>query len=157
MGSVGDSGVDTVTVSARGVLVAPLAAGCCLVAGAAYVGTVDPDRGAFVPCPFRTLTGWWCPGCGLTRAVHHVLRGDLVQALRYNVFVLVVIGAAATAWALWLLRAVGRTRTHDARLAPIGDRATQTRLAQWVMVALIATMFGFAVVRNLPGVDGLRG
>ena len=62
---------------------APIATACGLVAATAYVTAVDPsDRGVFPACPFRSLTGWWCPGCGLTRATHHLMHGDLLGALR---------------------------------------------------------------------------
>lgn len=36
------------------------------------------------PCLFHTLTGFSCPGCGCTRAVLALLRGDLLQSLRFN-------------------------------------------------------------------------
>jgi hypothetical protein len=125
---------------------AAVACGCCLVAGATYVALDDPSDGGLVPpCPFRTLTGWWCPGCGLTRATHHLLRGDVAQALRYHAFVLVVLGAIAVAWTVWLLRATGRL-ARPARTLPA-----------WLVAAAVATLVAFAVVRNLPGVDGLRG
>ena len=28
----------------------------------------DPAEGGYPACPLYTLTGYWCPGCGLTRA-----------------------------------------------------------------------------------------
>ncbi len=139
----------TVTSAVRGssaALAAPIACGCCLLAGAAYVTVNDPsDGGAFLPCPFRTLTGWWCPGCGLTRATHHLFRGDLVQALRYNLFVVVVLAALATTWAVWMIASTGRSVGR--MLAP----------PNWMPVVAVVTLVAFAVVRNLPGVPGLRG
>ena len=106
----------------------------------------DPSEGGtFLPCPFRTLTGWWCPGCGLTRATHHLFRGDLVQALRYNVFVVVVLAALATTWAVWIIASTGRSVGR--MLAP----------PNWMPVVAVVTLVTFAVVRNLPGVPGLRG
>lgn len=125
---------------------APVACGCCLATAAAYVGLQDPaDGGVFVPCPFRTVTGWWCPGCGLTRATHHLLRGQLAEALRCNVFVVFVLAAIALSWVSWLLATSGRSL--------LGGRS----LPRWAVAAMIAVAVSFAVVRNLPGVDGLRG
>lgn len=45
------------------------------------------------PCYFYSLTGIPCPGCGLTRSVISLLRGDVLTAMRYNLmpFFLVVI------------------------------------------------------------------
>jgi hypothetical protein len=130
-------------------LAAPVACGCCLAVGAAYVTAVDPsDGGGFLPCPFRSLTGWWCPGCGLTRATHHLFRGDVHQALRFNAMVVVVLAAIVAAWLGWLLGAAGRS---------IGALRRLTRLPVWVHVAAATVVVAFAVVRNLPGVDGLRG
>ncbi|MEO6652337.1 MAG: DUF2752 domain-containing protein [Ilumatobacteraceae bacterium] len=125
-------------------LAAPIACGCCLLAGAAYVTMNDPlDGGLFLPCPFRTLTGWWCPGCGLTRATHHLFRGEIVQALRYNLFVVVILVALAAAWAGWLVHTAGRS--------------IRVPIPVWVPVAAGVTLLAFAVVRNLPGFDALRG
>ena len=45
----------------------------------------DPSRvGWFPRCPFRTLTGWLCPGCGSQRAFHSLLHGDIGAAWGYN-------------------------------------------------------------------------
>ena len=139
----------TVTSAVRGTrssLAAPIACGCCLLGGVAYVAISDPsDGGVFLPCPFRTLTGWWCPGCGLTRATHHLLRGDVVQALRFNLFVLVILAALTATWAVWFVAATGRSVARV--LAP----------PTWVPVSAVTVLVMFAVVRNLPGVPGLRG
>lgn len=106
----------------------------------------DPSEGGvFLPCPFRTLTGWWCPGCGLTRATHHLLRGDLTQAFRYHLFVVVILALLVGTWAVWLVASTGRSVGR--LLAP----------PTWVPVAVVAVLVAFAVVRNLPGVPGLRG
>src|SRR5690606_16747481 len=131
-------------------LAAPIACGCCLAAGAAYVVASDPaEGGTFLPCPFRTLTGWWCPGCGLTRATHHLLRGDVMQALRYNLFVLVILAGFVWGWSVWLRHAAGRSTSRS--------MAWVTQVPVRAQVAAGAVLVGFAVVRNLPGVPGLRG
>ena len=35
-------------------------------------------------CPIRKLTGLYCPGCGVTRMLLHILKGNFYQAFRYN-------------------------------------------------------------------------
>lgn len=141
--------VATVTLVDRRVshaLAAPVACGCCLLAGAAYVAANDPaESGGFLPCPFRSLTGWWCPGCGLTRATHHLLHGDVVQALRFNAFVVLILAALSATWLVWLVRSAGRP-LERLRVIPVR-----------VQVLAASVLLGFALVRNLPGVDGLRG
>ena len=37
-------------------------------------------------CPFFRLTGIPCPGCGLSRAIMLLLKGDLVSSLRFHAF-----------------------------------------------------------------------
>lgn len=39
-------------------------------------------------CEFLALTGLYCPGCGGTRAVKSLLRGDLIRSFLYHPFVL---------------------------------------------------------------------
>ena len=35
-----------------------------------------------LPCPFKKLTGWDCPLCGLQRAVLAILNGDMIKSLQ---------------------------------------------------------------------------
>jgi hypothetical protein len=37
-----------------------------------------------VLCPWRAITGFRCPLCGMTRAVRHALRGDLARSVRVH-------------------------------------------------------------------------
>jgi hypothetical protein len=117
-----------------------------LAACTAYVTINDPsDGGVFLPCPFRAATGLWCPGCGLTRAAHHLFRGDIAQALRYNVFVVAILATIAASWLGWTLSRAGRPASWA--------RAIPVRL----QIGAIAVLLAFAVIRNLPGIHGLRG
>jgi hypothetical protein len=52
----------------------------------------DPSRFAFYPqCPFHKLTGLDCPGCGGLRAMHQLLHGNILTALRFNAFAVLSI------------------------------------------------------------------
>jgi len=45
----------------------------------------NPESYGFFPkCPFFVLTGWQCPGCGTTRALHNVLHGHFGRAIAFN-------------------------------------------------------------------------
>jgi hypothetical protein len=63
-----------------------------LVAGAVYLFLFEPGKsGFFLPCMFRLLTGFTCPGCGITRALHQVLHGHFINAFTLNpLFVLLI-------------------------------------------------------------------
>ncbi len=45
-------------------------------------------------CPFHKFTGFYCPGCGVTRLLFSLIKLDFYQAFRYNplVFILLIIG-----------------------------------------------------------------
>jgi hypothetical protein len=106
--------------------------------GATLLYFVDPaERGIFPPCAFHLVTGWLCPGCGLTRAVHHLLHGDVATALAFNALLplyLLLLGGLTAGW-LW----------RDAK--GYTPRALQVR-ASMVALAGVA-MVGFGVLRNL--------
>jgi hypothetical protein len=63
-----------------------------LIAGAAYLFIFEPGKSGFFPlCPFRLLTGFTCPGCGATRALHQVLHGNFETAFTLNPLLLIAI------------------------------------------------------------------
>ncbi len=46
----------------------------------------DPSLNKFFPpCPFLTLTGLYCPGCGSQRALHDILHGHIFAAADHNI------------------------------------------------------------------------
>lgn len=44
-----------------------------------------------IPCLFYQITGFYCPGCGVTRMLFALLKLDFYQAFRYNPFVFLLI------------------------------------------------------------------
>lgn len=40
------------------------------------------------PCAFHRITGWYCPGCGGTRAVFALCRGEIVRSFKFHPLVL---------------------------------------------------------------------
>ena len=77
------------------------------------------------------------------------MRGDLTVALRYNLLVVPVLLAIAISWWMWM--ATWR------RSAPAPSSRSESRLFQVAATLMVTAAVVFAVVRNLPGVDGLRG
>jgi hypothetical protein len=73
-----------------------------LLFGAALLilGLFNPDHYHFLRCPFLTLTGFKCPGCGSQRAIHYLLHGDVVQAARMNLLFIPGIVYAGTGFLL---------------------------------------------------------
>ncbi len=63
-----------------------------LAVGAGYLFIFEPGKTGFFPaCPFRTLTGFTCPGCGSTRGLHRLLHGDIVGAFEFNPLMVVAL------------------------------------------------------------------
>ena len=62
-----------------------ISAAIAAVVAAIVLYRFDPAQVSFYPrCVFHALTGWQCPGCGTTRALHHLLHGDVAGAFRLN-------------------------------------------------------------------------
>ncbi|NNE66188.1 MAG: DUF2752 domain-containing protein [Pyrinomonadaceae bacterium] len=64
-------------------------AGLVLLTGGCFVvGIFNPSTAGFFPgCPLLDLTGYACPGCGLTRAFHALFHGDFIAALDFNAII----------------------------------------------------------------------
>jgi hypothetical protein len=86
---------------------------------------------------FHTLTGWQCPGCGISRAAHAVMHGHMAEALSYNWFFIVSIpyATAVAIVTVWPQLPVRRYITH-----------------QYVVYTYVALLMVWWVVRNIIGI-----
>ena len=108
-------------------------------AGSAAVWYFDPTTAGFFPvCPLYTLTGFACPGCGLTRGFHALFHGDISAAMGFNDLVpIVAIGMIYVFVSLVRFAATGR---------PIPIRGLKPG---WLWATLIVLCI-FGILRNLP-------
>ncbi|MCC4605791.1 DUF2752 domain-containing protein [Xanthomonas campestris pv. badrii] len=90
----------------------------------------------FPPCAFHALTGFYCPGCGITRALHALVHGDLVSAFGMNALAVGLL-ALVPFVVLW------HHGWQPAIFQPIA-RALSSPLL-WITL-----LPGFWIARNLP-------
>jgi hypothetical protein len=118
------------------------------VAGAALATLFSvwapPDDPFFSLCLFRRLLAIPCPGCGLTRAVAALARGDLGAALAYHPAAPVLVAEAAGLWLVWGA-ALLRRRALPALLRRQGDGLLLAHGA-----ALVALWTGRLATGTLP-------
>lgn len=100
-----------------------------LCAGLLY-GYVLVPLGICIPCPFRLLTGWRCPGCGVTALCLDLLHGRFSPQYNWGLVLL----APCIALLLWLERG--------------GRRSRFTRFFGW---ALVVVLLVWGAARNLWG------
>lgn len=107
------------------------------VGAAALLRFRDPHvSGSYGYCPFRELTGWWCPGCGGLRAVHNLTEGHVVAAVHSNLLLLPLLVGGVLWWANW---------THARWTGQPAPALALRRSTSWVvLVGLLA----FTVLRN---------
>jgi hypothetical protein len=130
----------TVAAPSRTAVVGPLTAAAFGIVALGYVAASDPAHHQTLvpPCPFHAATGLWCPGCGLTRATHAILRGHVMTGLGYNLFTPLLFGLIGWSWLVWMGKAVGR---------PIPEPAVVPRK---IWVGIIVAVAIFTVARNIP-------
>lgn len=96
------------------------------------------ENTVFPPCPLHATTGLWCPGCGATRASYLLFKGDVAGAFHFNGLWVVLapfalyqaVAFAGQAFGIRWLRRIPLTRP--------------------VIAALLVSIVGFFLVRNLP-------
>ena len=105
----------------------------------AYVAAVDPNEPGHYPvCPFRYLTGYYCPGCGSLRMINAAAHGQVGAAFGRNPLAFAFLPVLAYLWVRWVVcRARGRP------LSSVLFRPW----AVWVFTVLAVV---FWLVRNLP-------
>lgn len=102
---------------------------------------------AFVPgsgvdglyqCPFHVMTGFDCPGCGMTRASIHAVQLDFWESVSYHPFgVVFVIGLTLLA----LLRSAELIKGGPIDFGPL-EPSKKLKSRLWLAVLVVAMAFG---------------
>ena len=118
-----------------------LAAGgvAAMASGAALVAYFDPAKTSFLlVCPLYSMTGYACPGCGLTRGFHSLFHGDIISAIDFNA--MIPLWAAIFGW-VCVSMALFAARGKGLRMWPASPR---------FLGVFLVVLLGFGVLRNIP-------
>lgn len=101
-----------------------------------------PDEPQLVLCPFRALTHYPCPGCGMTRAFCALAHFEFWRAVRFNALSPLLFLAALVAWAraaaiLLRLESFGAGVARLPRLSPAMSRLMLAFVFAWWAARLV--------------------
>lgn len=108
-----------------------------LIAGMIYLAVIS-FTSLRIPCVFHAVTGYQCPGCGVTRMVYALAHLDLKAAFAANPFVLCLLP-------FMIPYAVYRSRKY---IDGNGDRYSPIETV--ILALLLAGAILFGILRNLP-------
>ena len=107
--------------------------------GIAVLYVIDPRvPGNYPVCPFLSLTGCYCPGCGTLRALYQLMHADVVGALGYNPLAVLSLPFIIYSLTTSALRKVRAPAPRPAFIHP-----------RWIWVLLVGIVV-FWVLRNVP-------
>jgi hypothetical protein len=101
---------------------------------AIVLATINPSDSSPTICGFARCTGVACPGCGMTRAAGQLVRGNVVEALRYHPLILLIAAEMLGAWTIWMAHRAGWIRWRHRRWVDVAIGATAALLlVVWIV------------------------
>ncbi len=88
-----------------------------------------------IPCFFYQLTGWQCPGCGITRMAIHLIQGEFRLAFQDNP----VLFCLLPVFAGYL---IAMTRRY------LGGRSLTSHIMDIGLIIVIVILLIWGIVRN---------
>lgn len=91
----------------------------------------------YIPCLFHKITNLYCPGCGVTRMIISLLKGNLYQAFRYNMLIFIL-----TPFLMFFIfdHIISRKKQRDALYEKISNSI-------WYILIIVLVIFG--IIRNI--------
>lgn len=87
-----------------------------------------------VPCLFQLFTGYYCPGCGITRMFISIFKFEFVQAFHYNSLLFLLLPLVIVYFVIYWWRWI-----HNRQMYEVPNFI-------WTLLLIIVILFG--VLRN---------
>lgn len=101
------------------------------------------------PCVFHLLTGLYCPGCGGTRAVRYLLKGQLGNSVQYHPLVLYMVVIMLAEFAIaGLARVTGKPKWHPGHEKLLIAIAIGIVLVNWCWKNYMLVVYGIDLLPN---------
>lgn len=113
--------------------------GGLITAGLFYAFICHLAGHPIIPCLFHTITGFYCPGCGVSRMCLAILQLDPLAAFRANAALFLLLPPGLV---IAILMAGRYIKTGDSRPTPIQSI---------LLICMIIILLIFGLLRNLPG------
>jgi len=91
----------------------------------------------FPKCPFYSITGLYCPGCGSQRAIHQFLNGHILEGLKHNFLILILATVLIYDGTIFLLNHFTKN--------PLNNLLHQSRITKGILIIILS----FWVLRNI--------
>ena len=104
-----------------------------------YLYFTAEGEGAGIPCIFHQLTGFYCSGCGSSRALRSALHLDFYQALRYNA----VFTLALPFFAVYF-GSLSISYIH------FGKDRISGKISMKIIYIFVAVALVYGILRNIP-------
>lgn len=118
--------------------------GVTLLGAVLFIYRINPEKNPFVPaCSFYYFTGLYCPGCGMTRALHAALHCHFSEAFSYNAMWPVITMFIAAALYIWFYYLWAGKNPFTSINRFLGKHPE----AGWIFVTVL---FTFWIMRNIP-------
>lgn len=106
-------------------------------------------RAGLIPgfCVFRALTGIYCPGCGGTRALRLLFKGDIIHSLMYHPLIAYTAVLTAIFYASQTVRFISRGRIKGLHIRAFHLIAGGALLAlNWIVKNLLLLIWGIELI-----------
>ena len=94
----------------------------------------------YIPCPIKTITGFYCPGCGITRMLLSLLKLDFYGAFRYNPLLFILLPIGLYLYIDYLIRK---------------DKSLYKKIPEKVWYVVIVIFIIYGILRNIKAFDFL--
>jgi len=108
----------------------------------------QPSDNGIILCYFRGLTGLPCPGCGLTRSLCAIAKGELLQSFQYHIFGPLVFLIAVGFW----VRAIAELIYHKTVILVLSEKTKRRMIPALIIFLCLFWSFriGYALTHQTP-------